>query len=133
MVWLDTVITSAPLLGILGTVLGIIDSFELLAARSDVDPLAVSGGVSEALITTATGLVIALLVIFPYNVFRARLRIRLESLERAALAILAETPEAEDPQAAVGEVQAYLQENVIALFEARNGFPTVDRDIDRAP
>ncbi len=78
---LDTVITAAPLLGILGTVLGIIDSFELLSARSVQDPLAVTGGVAKALITTASGLVIALAVIFPYNYFRTLVRDRLGEME----------------------------------------------------
>lgn len=81
MVVLDTVITAAPLLGILGTVLGIIDSFELLSVRAAHDPLAVTGGVAEALITTASGLVIALAVIFPYNWFRTRIQDRLGELE----------------------------------------------------
>ena len=81
MVVLDTVITAAPLLGILGTVLGIIDSFELLSSRAAHDPLAVTGGVAEALITTASGLVIALAVIFPYNYFRTRIQDRLGEVE----------------------------------------------------
>jgi len=78
---LDTVITAAPLLGILGTVLGIIDSFELLSDRSVQDPLAVTGGVAKALITTASGLVIALVVIFPYNYFRTLIQDRLGEME----------------------------------------------------
>ncbi len=78
---LDTVITAAPLLGILGTVLGIIDSFELLSSRSVQDPLAVTGGVAEALITTASGLVVALIVIFPYNSFRTLISDRLGEVE----------------------------------------------------
>ncbi len=82
MTWLDTIITAAPMLGILGTVLGIIDSFELLKAEVVVDPLQMSGGVAKALLTTATGLTIALVTIFPFNFFRARLTGRLEELER---------------------------------------------------
>jgi len=81
MTWLDTIITAAPLLGILGTVLGIIQSFDFLSQRA-ADPLLVSGGVARALITTASGLVISLVVIFPYNFFRARIRDRLDSLEQ---------------------------------------------------
>lgn len=87
---LDTTITTAPLLGILGTVLGIISSFEFLSVEGGVDPLAISGGVAEALISTATGLVIALVVLFPYNYFRTRLRARVEDLEDAAQRLLAE-------------------------------------------
>lgn len=80
---LDTVITAAPLLGILGTVLGVIDCFEVLSASSHPDPLAISGGVAEALITTATGLTIAVAVLLPYNYLRARTRARLTEIEAA--------------------------------------------------
>jgi biopolymer transport protein ExbB len=80
---LDTIVTAAPLLGILGTVLGIIDSLELLSDRAAPDPLAVTGGVARALITTATGLIVALLALFPLNYFRERIRARLQDLEAA--------------------------------------------------
>ncbi len=79
---LDTTITAAPMLGILGTVLGIIDSFSRLTAEVGGDPLAVSGGVAEALITTAAGLVIALGALLPYNWLRGRVEDRLADLER---------------------------------------------------
>lgn len=70
---LSTIITASPMLGILGTVTGIIQSFELLGgARAIVDPRDVSGGIAEALITTAGGLVIALATLFPYMIFRAQ-------------------------------------------------------------
>ncbi len=70
---LATITTAAPLLGILGTVLGIIDSFELLGdAQAVVDVAAVAGGIAEALITTAFGLVVALITLFPMMVFRAQ-------------------------------------------------------------
>lgn len=58
---LDTIISVAPLLGILGTVTGIIDSFNVLAALDGVNqPAALSAGIAEALITTAAGLIIAI-------------------------------------------------------------------------
>jgi biopolymer transport protein ExbB len=61
------------MLGILGTVTGIIQSFELLGgARTIVDPRDVSGGIAEALITTAAGLIIALGALFPYMAFKAQ-------------------------------------------------------------
>ncbi len=71
---LDTMITVAPLLGILGTVIGIIDSFEILGAAGIDDPRTVTGGIAQALITTAAGLGIAIFSVFPYNYFRSRLR-----------------------------------------------------------
>jgi len=64
---LDTIITLAPLLGILGTVAGIIVSFDLLGAAGLEDPKAVTGGIAQALITTATGLAIAIVALLPYN------------------------------------------------------------------
>ena len=70
---LDTVITVAPMLGIIGTVTGIIASFESLAIAGVGDPKAVIGGIAEALITTATGLVISVGTLFPYNYFNTRI------------------------------------------------------------
>jgi biopolymer transport protein ExbB len=73
MVPMSTIITAAPLLGILGTVLGIIQSFELLGGKSTLtDPTAVAGGIAAALLTTAFGLVVALVTLFPYMAFRGQ-------------------------------------------------------------
>ena len=84
MATLSTIITAAPMLGILGTVTGIISSFELLSGgEAMVDPKAVSGGIAEALVATASGLIVALLALFPYMGFGAQREItigRLESL-----------------------------------------------------
>ena len=77
---LDTMITVAPLLGIFGTVIGIIMSFELLGSSGIENPQAVTAGIAQALITTASGLGIAILSVFPYNYFNSR-------AENAALAI----------------------------------------------
>ena len=79
-----TIIAAAPLLGILGTVTGIIRSFRLLGGTSVVtDPGAIAGGIGEALYTTAFGLIVALVTLFPHAVFRAqseRCLARLEAL-----------------------------------------------------
>ena len=69
---LDTMITVAPLLGIFGTVIGIISSFEVLGTAGIEHPQAVTAGIAQALITTATGLAIAILSVFPYNYFSTR-------------------------------------------------------------
>ncbi|MCB9837727.1 MAG: MotA/TolQ/ExbB proton channel family protein [Phycisphaeraceae bacterium] len=71
----STIITAAPLLGILGTVTGIIRSFSLLSSgvsQRVTDPSLVAGGVAEALITTAFGMVVAILALIPYAIFRAK-------------------------------------------------------------
>jgi len=88
---LSTIITAAPMLGILGTVLGLIDSFNLLseaASAATDNPRSISGAIAEALLTTAVGLVISVAALFPYNAFRAqidRTLSRLESLTAAAV------------------------------------------------
>jgi len=69
---LATIVTAAPLLGILGTVSGIIKSFALLGGRSMPDPAHVSHGIAEALVATASGLSLALVTLFPYMIFRAQ-------------------------------------------------------------
>ncbi len=88
MVTLSTIITAAPLLGILGTVIGIIRSFNLLGQQATLeDPRVVSAGIAEALLTTALGLVIALFTLFPYMLYRgqsARAMGHLESVIAAA-------------------------------------------------
>jgi biopolymer transport protein ExbB len=84
---LDTMITVAPLLGILGTVIGIIDSFEILGASGIDDPRAVTGGIAQALITTATGLAIAIFSVFPFNYFRSRLRRAAHGIEQYATSL----------------------------------------------
>ncbi len=66
---LDTIITMAPMLGILGTVLGIIESFDLLGSSGIEDPKAVTGGIAQALITTAAGLSVAIMTLVPFNYF----------------------------------------------------------------
>lgn len=84
---LDTMITVAPLLGILGTVIGIIDSFEVLGSAGIDDPRAVTGGIAQALITTAAGLAIAIFAVFPYNYFRSRLRRAAHVIEQYATSL----------------------------------------------
>ena len=83
----STIITAAPMLGILGTVLGIIRSFELLGAQETItDPRDISGGIAEALITTALGLVVALLALVPYTACRGQVERALGRFEAMAAA-----------------------------------------------
>ena len=84
---LDTMITVAPLLGIFGTVTGIITSFEMLGSAGIDHPDAVTAGVAEALITTATGLAIAIFSVFPYNYFNAKVRRATLDIEKYATSL----------------------------------------------
>ena len=78
----DAVITLAPLLGILGTVMGIIHSFRILEAVEIQDPSAVISGLAEALITTAAGLIIAMVTLVPYNVLISKIQREARRLEQ---------------------------------------------------
>ena len=73
MVWLSTVANLAPMVGFLGTVSGMIKSFQAIKEMGDVDPASVAGGISEALITTASGLVVGILIQFCHNFFASRI------------------------------------------------------------
>lgn len=80
---LDTIITLAPLLGLLGTVTGMISAFGLLGGRELDAPTAITGGIAEALIATAFGLAIAIISLIPYNYLVARLEEARHELEDA--------------------------------------------------
>jgi len=98
MVVLDTMITVAPLLGIFGTVIGIITSFDVLGRTGIEHPEIVTGGIAQALITTAAGLAVAILSVFPYNYFNTRIEDAAHLIEKYAtsLEIVYEKLDAED-------------------------------------
>ncbi len=68
---LDTIVTAAPLLGLLGTILGIFDTFTALAKSGISDPQGVSAGIGTALLSTAIGIGAALICVVIYNAFLA--------------------------------------------------------------
>ncbi len=72
MATLDTVITAAPLLGLLGTVTGMMKTFGSMSGDISAAAGAITGGVAEALIATAAGLAIAIVGLLPYNYLNAR-------------------------------------------------------------
>ena len=85
---LATVAMVAPLLGFLGTVTGMINSFEALASVGLNNPAAVAKGISEALITTAAGLIIAIPVQMAYNYFVTNVNGLVRNMESAANVVL---------------------------------------------
>lgn len=85
--WLDTCITAAPLLGLLGTVTGMIRAFSVIGDADLGAPSAITGGIGEALIATSFGLGIALIALFPFNYFTARLERFRHQLQDACTAL----------------------------------------------
>lgn len=72
LVWLQTIAQAAPLLGLLGTVLGMIRMFTSISLAGLGDPQALSGGISEAMSTTAIGLAIGIPTLAAYNLLAAK-------------------------------------------------------------
>ena len=79
---LETIVTAAPLLGLLGTITGMMHAFNLIGTNGLVDPTGVTGGVAQALIATALGLFIAVIALFAFNFFSRRQSQMLDEMER---------------------------------------------------
>jgi biopolymer transport protein ExbB len=88
LVILATVANVAPLMGFLGTVVGMILAFAAIEAAGDVDPTLVAGGIKVALLTTATGLLIAIPVNIGYNFFVSRIDTLILDMEQGAQKVL---------------------------------------------
>lgn len=73
MIWLGFIIVVAPLLGFTGTVWGMIEAFEAIKEANDISPAVVAGGISQALLTTLFGLIVAMTVQLFYNLATARI------------------------------------------------------------
>ena len=91
---LSLMVTMAPLLGLLGTVVGMIRAFNVLNVSSG-QPFAITGGVGEALVATAAGLCVAILALSLLSYFRMRLDAVLGDLEETAAMVLEATLEQE--------------------------------------
>jgi biopolymer transport protein ExbB len=87
---LETIVTAAPLLGLLGTIVGMMRSFQLFGGNGLVDPGGVTGGVAQSLVATAIGLIVAVFALFAFNYFSRRLERLMDELELFANARLSE-------------------------------------------
>ncbi|OIO37920.1 MAG: hypothetical protein AUJ71_04205 [Candidatus Omnitrophica bacterium CG1_02_49_16] len=81
---LDTVITLAPLLGLLATVTGMIHAFGLLGHKELDSPTVITGGIAEALIGTAFGLAIAIVALIPFNYMNSQMEEARHEIEDAS-------------------------------------------------
>ena len=88
MIWLNTVITVAPMIGFTGTVVGMIGAFDAIKAANDISPAVVAGGISQALLTTAFGLIVAMIIQFFQNFFVSRIDQLILDMEENSVRLL---------------------------------------------
>lgn len=79
--YLDVIVTLSPLMGLLGTVVGMIGSFNVLSV-ADGQPFAVTGGVAEALVCTATGLFVAIIALIAYTYLSQQVAHYISAIEK---------------------------------------------------
>jgi biopolymer transport protein ExbB len=79
---LETIVTAAPLMGLLGTITGMMQAFKVLGSSTLAAPTEVTSGVAQALIATALGLLIAILSLFGFNLFSRMQSHALDRMER---------------------------------------------------
>lgn len=85
--YLETIVTLAPLLGLLGTVMGMINSFSVMAIKTS-SPHAITGGVGEALVATAAGLCVAVLALVVHSYYSQRLDRLITNMETVFTALV---------------------------------------------
>lgn len=88
MIWLSTVVSLAPMLGFTGTVFGMVQAFDSIAAANDIQPALVAVGISMALLTTLFGLVVAMIIQFAQNVFTFMIDRLIIKMEEASIDLL---------------------------------------------
>lgn len=98
MIWLNTVITVAPMIGFTGTVVGMIAAFDAIKAANDISPAVVAGGISQALLTTAFGLITAIIIQFFQNFFVSRIDKLILDMEEHSVKLIDQLYELEAKQ-----------------------------------
>jgi biopolymer transport protein ExbB len=88
LIWLALFIATAPMLGFLGTVIGMIEAFDAIEAAGDISPSLVAGGIKVALITTVGGLIVAIILQIFYNYIVAKIDSLANSMEDASISLV---------------------------------------------
>jgi biopolymer transport protein ExbB len=86
--WLGLFIALAPMLGFMGTVIGMIDAFDKIAAANNISPAIVAGGIKIALLTTVFGLVVAIILQVFYNYLVSKIDSTTGQMEEASIALV---------------------------------------------
>jgi biopolymer transport protein ExbB len=96
---LGTIAAISPLMGLLGTVVGMIRTFNAIQTEGVGDPAALGGGIAEALITTAAGLTVAIPALLAYKYLRARVESLVIQMEKESIKLVQAMEEQQDPAA----------------------------------
>ncbi|WP_421871943.1 MotA/TolQ/ExbB proton channel family protein [Marinoscillum sp.] len=88
MVWISLFISLAPMLGFMGTVIGMIGAFDAIAEAGDVSPALVAGGIKVALLTTVGGLIVAVILQLFYNYLVSKIDSLVNSMEDASISLV---------------------------------------------
>ncbi len=86
--WISLFIALAPMLGFMGTVIGMIGAFDAIAAENNISPAIVAGGIKVALITTVSGLVVAIILQIFYNYILAKIDSIVNNMEDASISLV---------------------------------------------
>jgi biopolymer transport protein ExbB len=86
--WISLFIALAPMLGFMGTVIGMIDAFDKIEAAGDMNPSLVAGGIKIALLTTVFGLVVAIILQVFYNYIIAKIDSIVNDMEDASITLM---------------------------------------------
>ena len=88
MIWISLFISLAPMLGFMGTVIGMIEAFDAIAEAGDVSPALVAGGIKVALLTTVGGLIVAVILQLFYNYLVSKVDSIVNSMEDASISLV---------------------------------------------
>jgi len=88
LVWISLFIALAPMLGFLGTVIGMIQAFDAIEAAGDISPSLVAGGIKVALITTVAGLIVAMIIQVFYNYCISKIDSLVTDMEESSIALV---------------------------------------------
>jgi len=86
--WISLFIALAPMLGFMGTVIGMIDAFDAIAAAGDISPAVVADGIKVALLTTVFGLIVAIILQIFYNYIVAKVDSIVNDMENASISLI---------------------------------------------
>ncbi len=88
LVWVSLFISLAPMLGFMGTVIGMIGAFDAIQAAGDISPTVVAGGIKVALLTTVAGLIVGVILQVFYNYLVSKIDSLVNTMEDSSISFV---------------------------------------------